>query len=1337
MQALMTVSPLGQSERDTWLGGAIELLAGHGKPLESEDRRILEDGYHADLSQVGLHVGPAADRIARALDANAVTCGSDIFFRAGRYRPDSAEGRMLLAHEVAHVLQQRRGPVHGASRSGALIVGAPSDRWEAQARGAAALVTRGYRVTVYPASDERAIPHEGKPPRWLQCHSSFEHRVLGDLKTKDLVAIANNAANRAEILQRQIDLMWKWHQNPEKVQEGDVQGLCPWIQTLRLGPGNILVTYGELNALPDYLANPVALDTVDPKILLPILQVIRQESYNTLTQIKTDKNPGVTFQGAASGSWQWSLVNNFFDTLALDRLTDRLGANSSDHYTGLLARNACHFAPFSWYRWLASHLIARSLAQQAHATTDSGERARLTQQAWVYHGYADHFLQDSFAAGHLLNKTLVMQWFVEWAAKQPQLVSLADWDQIKGMTTALQPNLGGLPLYNTAFQGPSNDPQTTEEHATQIQRMLGSGVQPAGRPLPETYQNYLTFLSNSVTQLASGDIHDYFNQESLWVSSVAHPAPYEVWGDETLLTGKNGGDGIQSTSLAAQASQEALREILNTGATSRSVQGIRDQFPTKAGTSSTNLQDLETFNSTQLRQLCMTSSFPIFSQDLKARLATWSPRVSVVSRDQTLTNVWNARLDDAVYNPVSVLTFGGRVFAGANGYVYEFDPTTGDSLNALRLLEPGMILRTSWPTQLATDGATLFVGVKGCAFGVDLTDWSKYKWQVELPGDNGLTTISPVSVVVANGTLYAGANGYAYQINPAGGQIIHSLSLLPNVWRGKDGPNQLVIDGKTLYLGVFGFIAAVDLGNWSKASWPEPVSLTAIGSGPKSVRVLCQGGRLFAGCLGFVYEISPVTGQVIHSLQVTNQLGSDDTTRLTSDGQTLFAGVSGHVYGVPLGDWAPTKVWSVAVGGTTGPTGPVSVLLFGGSLFAGANGYVYQISPTSGRIIASVLLTWSVGAYDTSLASGGPDLYVGCHGYAYKVLVQPATAPTPWVWGVNTNQPWPQNNIYHGTPTWQSLPGFLTDVAVAADGTMWGINATQPLTQNNIYWWSGSAWVNILGHLTQIAVGSANQVWGVITGLPTKAPNVYRWNGAAWVSVPFYLTDITAAADGTVWGVNASQTSGNNVYRWKGGSWTSDSWEGVAGFLTQISAGSKDQIWGVDTTKPPSEDNVYYWNGSNWTGVSGRLTSIAAAADGSVWGVNASQAGGNNVYAWNDGSWVAIAGHHLTRIAVGSAAQVVGVDATQVPTSNNIYQRGPAWSSVPGYLTEVSVSDDGAVWGLSIPRHGSQNNIYYWNGNAGISVPGYLTQIAVGSATQVWGVNANVAPPWNNIFRWN
>lgn len=78
-------------------------------PIESGTREQLEARFAADFSSVRIHEGHAAGISARELNANAYTVGLDIVFGAGAYRPHSHDGQRLLAHELAHVVQQSRG----------------------------------------------------------------------------------------------------------------------------------------------------------------------------------------------------------------------------------------------------------------------------------------------------------------------------------------------------------------------------------------------------------------------------------------------------------------------------------------------------------------------------------------------------------------------------------------------------------------------------------------------------------------------------------------------------------------------------------------------------------------------------------------------------------------------------------------------------------------------------------------------------------------------------------------------------------------------------------------------------------------------------------------------------------------------------------------------------------------------------------------------------------------------------------------------------------------------------------------------------------------------------
>ena len=80
-----------------------------GSPLPGNVRAFLEPRFGFDFSQVRVHAGGEAARLNRALAAQAFTHGSDIYFGDGKYDPGVIAGKYLLAHELAHVVQQTDG----------------------------------------------------------------------------------------------------------------------------------------------------------------------------------------------------------------------------------------------------------------------------------------------------------------------------------------------------------------------------------------------------------------------------------------------------------------------------------------------------------------------------------------------------------------------------------------------------------------------------------------------------------------------------------------------------------------------------------------------------------------------------------------------------------------------------------------------------------------------------------------------------------------------------------------------------------------------------------------------------------------------------------------------------------------------------------------------------------------------------------------------------------------------------------------------------------------------------------------------------------------------------
>ena len=74
-------------------------------PLDTVTIREFATDHEKNLENATIHTGPAADEFVRSLNALAVTIAGDIYFRNGAYRPETEEGRMLLAHELTHIRQ--------------------------------------------------------------------------------------------------------------------------------------------------------------------------------------------------------------------------------------------------------------------------------------------------------------------------------------------------------------------------------------------------------------------------------------------------------------------------------------------------------------------------------------------------------------------------------------------------------------------------------------------------------------------------------------------------------------------------------------------------------------------------------------------------------------------------------------------------------------------------------------------------------------------------------------------------------------------------------------------------------------------------------------------------------------------------------------------------------------------------------------------------------------------------------------------------------------------------------------------------------------------------------
>jgi uncharacterized protein DUF4157 len=173
----------------------VEVPAG-GRTLDASVRAWFEPRLGASLGAVRIHTDGSAAEAARRLRARAFTVGEDIGFGAGEYAPETAAGHRLLAHELAHIVQQPsgRGPAQG------LPVVQRFESYEHVELGDVASGSPGGGFIILEAHRRdlpgHASPTTGWPPEWVSLWSRGtpeQQRAIRDgLTYGEVVALAGD-----------------------------------------------------------------------------------------------------------------------------------------------------------------------------------------------------------------------------------------------------------------------------------------------------------------------------------------------------------------------------------------------------------------------------------------------------------------------------------------------------------------------------------------------------------------------------------------------------------------------------------------------------------------------------------------------------------------------------------------------------------------------------------------------------------------------------------------------------------------------------------------------------------------------------------------------------------------------------------------------------------------------------------------------------------------------------------------------------------------------------------------------------------------------------------------
>jgi hypothetical protein len=465
---------------------ALSSASSGGQAIDASIRGPLEGALGADLSGVRLHAGPQAAQLNQSMSAQAFTHGNNVFFRDGMPDTNTDAGLHLLSHELTHTVQQGAAP---ARRRPAPVSEHTTDDATPGFVGAIGGIRR---------STDRPL---------IRRHAAFEHYMLGQLPPRQLGkipavrAIKDNKAQAKNVkkgkggglgaqdtskaaldevlhlIDMEMERLWRYKANPEalsglagqkgKVTKGmaaegdeDTYGMgksaqgprrdlldteynVPIVVLTCANQEEVVVSYSEMNTMPDLFGNPEAIEKTSKASVLGLLQGVRQQLYIELSNMRDELSPKGTktsnklankakmdgdFDDAAGPRAQ-AVVDKVYEIhteMAVNKATEREG-DEHESYFSALERNACHFAPQSWSQWQGYHEKALELAGQSADFKEIAEHldgldkqkaldhsAKLANQAMIQNSFGEHYLQDSFAAGHLIDKTKIMQWFALW-----------------------------------------------------------------------------------------------------------------------------------------------------------------------------------------------------------------------------------------------------------------------------------------------------------------------------------------------------------------------------------------------------------------------------------------------------------------------------------------------------------------------------------------------------------------------------------------------------------------------------------------------------------------------------------------------------------------------------------------------------------------------------------------------------------------------------------------------------------------------------------------------------------------------------------------------------------
>jgi uncharacterized protein DUF4157 len=522
--------------------------------------------FGTDLSAVRLH--PESSRAGGRV--HALTEGDHVYFAPGRFAPGTEQGDRLIAHELAHVTQQRRpGPP------------SPSLAAELDADAVAEAVVRGE------AARTRASLVAGR----AHAYEAWEHRQLGDALGGEDRRI--RLPNGVEVTYGQIiALSGDFYRSPEAL-----------LRAPRV----------ELEAILREMAHERALATASPTHAPSAADA---NAINAAYELATTGNNDRIGSSVPPLAGDTNVVSGPHGEVREGEHVESNAPGAGASFLDLAAANPAHFSPENIFlNWIPKHQLALDLARQAwqgrhpgatpaaivsasHASARAGTAAAGTApaaglpataaaaasiatgradpaatstpaglasaastastaeqneaQAWLSSAFADHFLTDAFASGHLISgsagRTICQTFFNTHAAA----ITAACW--ACAVVDGAKPDEAAL---------------------------IVSAIR--------------AFITSRASSLLLKTVHDYYNRTGLEVRNALG----QVWrtvGDAHLGSSP---ETIAMGGVASKASRDAVQDVLSTGGTTRAEAAL-DYIPDMVRVGGGTFEPIATFSTNPL-----------------------------------------------------------------------------------------------------------------------------------------------------------------------------------------------------------------------------------------------------------------------------------------------------------------------------------------------------------------------------------------------------------------------------------------------------------------------------------------------------------------------------------------------------------------------------------------------------------------------------------------------------------------------------------------------------------------------------------------------------------------